>query len=611
MRASRNLGPEPGGHGASTRSWWALGLPLLTTPALTAVIGTATRQLAHLPNGRLLPPGELALQLVLAYLLLAFARRLSLFVASQVTLVAAFHAAQALKVTYMAGPIRPDDLVALPELVRVLHGASLLALAAPVAVLAALVLANLAWRPRAAFLAAVGGSAMVAVMLLHPAWIVRLAEGGRPAVVWNQGATMLAEGPTGYLLGETARNRASRPPLPTRAEVEAVLAQASPPGIPAPSATPRDVVLILLESFWDARQLSAAGLSRDPLSSGFRALWDAAGDSHAMSPEFGGGTANPELELLCGTPTRLVFPGIAFATSVRHALPCLPELLAEAGWTTAAFHPNVPGFWNRAAVYPRLGFQRFHSLRDFTLDDRNGEFLSDASLYRQAWAMSHPRPGAPPELSYILTYTGHWNYPLNPKLRPYVVTATSEVPEVARYASSTLYSSRELVTFIDQVITDDPDALIVALGDHLPVLGKRVGAYRESHLFSEWVAGFTPQQLRTLTSVPLLMIDGRKGPVPLGTVSQFELPSLILERLGLPVPPWMAAMLPPEGWHIRTHPDGMLVLPPGGDPAFCHTREEGPVCEQAFGWLDRARIVARDVVLGREWALASRATMAP
>ena len=223
-------------------------------------------------------------------------------------------------------------------------------------------------------------------------------------------------------------------------------------------------MLILLESFWDARQLTAAGLSGDPLAPEFRALWNAAGDSHAMSPEFGGGTANPELEILCGTPTRLIFPGIAFATSVRRAIPCLPELLVDAGWTAAAFHPNVPGFWNRAATYPRLGFQRFYSLRDFKLDDRNGEFLSDASLYRQAWAKSHPRPDAPPELSYVLTYTGHWNYPLNPALRPYLITSTSSVPEVARYASSTLYSSTELAAFIDQVLADDPNALIVALG---------------------------------------------------------------------------------------------------------------------------------------------------
>ncbi len=606
---------HPSFHDGRSASRWLLAFPLLTTPALTAGIGLAVRLLAHLPHGRLLPPGELVLQLVFAYLLLAFARRLPLFVAAQATLIATVHAAQALRVTFMAGPIRPDDLFALPELVRVLHGTSLIALASPVAVLAVLMLANLGWRPRAAALAVVGGVALVTAMLLRPTWLVSLAEGGRMAVPWNQGANMLAEGPTGYLLGEVARDRVSRPPLPTQAEVEAVLAQVSKPPRSTQLVEPHDVVLILLESFWDAGRLSAAGLSGDPLAPELRALWDAAGDSHAMSPEFGGGTANPELEILCGTPTRLIFPGIAFATSVRHAIPCLPELLAGSGWTTAAFHPNVPSFWNRAAVYPRLGFQRFHSLGDFTLNDLNGEFLSDASLYRQAWAISHPRPGASPELSYVLTYTGHWDYPLNPELRPYLLTSTSVVPEVARYASSTFYSSRELAAFIDRILTDDPNALIVALGDHLPVLGENVEAYRESGLFNDWVPSFTPEQFRTLASVPLLMVDGRNGPVQLGTVSQFELPSLVLERLGLPVPRWMSAMLPPAGWHIRTRPEGMLVLPKDGDAIVCHTRDEGPICAEAFRWLDRARVVARDLVLGKRWSLepapAPRATMAP
>ena len=56
------------------------------------------------------------------------------------------------------------------------------------------------------------------------------------------------------------------------------------------------------------------------------------------------------------------------------------------------------------------------------------------------------------------------------------------------------------------------------------------------------------------------------------------------------------------------------MLPAGGDAAFCHTREEGPVCAEAFRWLDRARVVARDLVLGKRWSLepapAPRATMA-
>ena len=591
------------------RDGWALLLPLLSTPLHTAVLGWAVRHIAGLPHGRLLPPGELAAQLVLAYALLAVARQPFSFVLAQAVLVLYVHAAQALRVVALGGPIRPVDFRALPELLQVLDLRWALTLASPVVLLAALVLSNLAFR-RAAAAAAAGGAALLAgTGLPRPAAVAALADGGAPYAPWSQTDNMLRQGPLGYLLGEIARQRLDRIVPPTLEEVRAALASA--PAFPRPGPArrtlpdpDRPVVLILLESFWDPAELRAAGLSRDPVDPRLRALWEAGGQSSALSPEFGGATANAEMEVLCGIPTRLVFPGVVFASSLANDVPCLPRLLSRDGRRAVAFHPNVRGFWSRGRAYPRLGFSRFFSLSSFVADALNGDFLPDESLYRQAWARARPAGGSAAALTYVLTYTGHWPYPLNARRRSYEISAASEPPVVGRYASSVLHSSRELVAFVERVLDDSPDAFVVALGDHLPVLGESVDVYERSGLFDARVLEFTPPKLRALTSVPLLVIDGRQGPVDVGTISQSEIPALVLERLGLPVPHWMAALLPPPGWHVRTREEGMLVLSPDGGSQVCRAPDEAPACAVAFGWLERARVVSRDLVGGRQHALS-------
>ena len=65
---------------------------------------------------------------------------------------------------------------------------------------------------------------------------------------------------------------------------------------------PRNVHIVLLESFWDPALLKRANYNRDPLAPGFRRLWERADHSQALSPVFGGYTANAEFEILCGFP---------------------------------------------------------------------------------------------------------------------------------------------------------------------------------------------------------------------------------------------------------------------------------------------------------------------
>jgi hypothetical protein len=140
--------------------------------------------------------------------------------------------------------------------------------------------------------------------------------------------------------------------------------------------------------------------------------------------------------------------------------------------------------------------------------------------------------GSPrPVFNYLLTYFGHLPYPLNER-RPDVITAAAGHEVVAAYANTLYYKSRELMAFLRELRAADPDALIVLFGDHLPALTPNFGGYTESGLLAKQRGDFTDPMFRTLVETPLILIDGRRGPVAVGDIPAYRLPALLLDRLG-------------------------------------------------------------------------------
>lgn len=132
---------------------------------------------------------------------------------------------------------------------------------------------------------------------------------------------------------------------------------------PSPAALrlpdPQHVQLFAFIPFWADHGLypsvlEKAHFSRDPLAAELRALWEEAGLSTALSPVFGGYTANAEFEVLCGFP--VLDTGVKFERRLTNDVPCLPRILRDIGFTTVASHPNIAVFWNRVNAYRRVGF---------------------------------------------------------------------------------------------------------------------------------------------------------------------------------------------------------------------------------------------------------------
>ena len=117
-----------------------------------------------------------------------------------------------------------------------------------------------------------------------------------------------------------------------------------------PYLKPRNVHLLILESFLDPRLFRDLKLSRDPVHPDFAALF---GDQLGLSiaPVFGGATSQAEFEVLCGVPALERLSSVEFNTFTGAPARCLPDLLGQLGYRAVASNAYKPNFFNTQSAY--------------------------------------------------------------------------------------------------------------------------------------------------------------------------------------------------------------------------------------------------------------------
>lgn len=589
-----------------------LGMPLL----LANLIYAAGLLIAGLVFDVLLTPLAVLRDLVafniLALLLFACARRSWICLLLLAFLTGVFLVGSAAKIALLGRPIMPDDIHSVSALVRIMGPMGWVIVALPLGVIVLLFVTNLRLNERRAL-------AAFAALCLTPLAVgavapqaLRFADVTLGNAPWDQRENFTERGPTLHMLRETLRAYALIQAPPAESEVVAALdrlqrragsfaADAADPAIqPAafPGKTKRNVHILLLESFWDPTPL--LDVEKPILDPRFYALWNETGRSTALSPTFSGGTANAEFEVLCGFPvdTWAVKYELGF-----NEMPCLPAQMRAAGYRTFASHPNDAGFWNRANAYPRLGFEAFWSKPDFKSDEMIAWMLSDRSLYRQISEKIAAEGGGKPALNFVVTLYGHWTYDMVPE-RPAVVPIDPAQVELGQFATAMYYKSIELMDEIERLRRADPDALIVAFGDHLPNLGYNWGGYKNHGFFKGGWGDFPADMYLKSRETPLLVIDGKNGPLQLGRQPLYRLNELVRARLGLSGPS-IADLVPmPDGMILRPVPDSLLGLDAAGEGFLCKPAERQGDCAAATDWLNDVKLVARDLFDGDAHALA-------
>ena len=557
--------------------------------------------------------GNLGVTLVIV--LLVQSLRKGLILAGVIILM--FQLCNAGKLSILGTPASPDDLLNFQNVFFLTDGWRRVALFTIFSTPLVLAAVFIPWKRISLWLTLVAFTIAGFVINLQsePLRIAMDAQFGNS--VWNQPANYRQRGLALHLAQEVVRTISKVDKPPGRDEVDSALdalvstnlteteQQVLEPAFETATSDgtiepDRNVHVFVLESFFDPLSLGEQWVPEDPIAEDFRELWAQTGNTTAMSPVFGGYTANAEFEVLCGFP--VTRNAVFFEGWLRNTSPCLPSVLTQAGYFTMASHPNVPGFWNRTNAYQLVGLQNYMSKSQFDMTDSVDTLLLDHSMYQQVFDRIEQLDLSGPVFNYMLTYYGHLPFPGNDAYPDQVKPGKDSVL-LNGYLNQMWYKTRDLMKRLAFLREQDPDALIVMFGDHLPFLGPNYGEYTEAWDLPKLRTDFTGDQLQKLTSTPLIVIDGKRGPLDLGSFPLYRLPSLIKSLLGMPEPQLFDATRNPDGVFVRPV-YGMHYAVDGEYAVACtESTVSEPPCSITEPWLDQVKILIGDLFTGEQFSL--------
>jgi len=265
-----------------------------------------------------------------------------------------------------------------------------------------------------------------------------------------------------------ARDHLLAPAAPSAAERErlaawyAVRDRPKPPSPLAGRAAGQSVILVQLEALQaQVIGLEVAGRPVTPHLN--RLLTESLYFPRFYHQTAQGRTADAEYLTLCSQHP--LAEGAVFFRFPRAPVSCLPRLLALAGYRTEAFHAFDRAFWNRATVYPQLGFARFHSRDELPQTEIIGLGLSDRVFF--ATALQRLRALPQPFFAFLVTLSSHHPYP-DAYPPADLSLGALDGTSVGRYLKAMHYLDASLGHFVEGLRAAGllDRAVLIALGDH-------------------------------------------------------------------------------------------------------------------------------------------------
>ncbi len=239
-----------------------------------------------------------------------------------------------------------------------------------------------------------------------------------------------------------------------------------------------NIHILVLESFLDPQLFSKLKFKTPVSPPQFEAVRK---KMHiAQSPVFGGGTAQAEFEVLCGAPAYKRYTSAEFNMFDGTSTPCLPNLLAGAGYRTVATQSFKPDFFNSEKAYRSLGFEEtnFPSIYagsrptylKYDIPDNyifDGDLLSQNLSYVQK-LLAEGRPF----LNYTLGVYGHMPHETDTTRFPPMVDVVGVDKKSQTYLAiqQFYYRAGAVADYLKKLREMDPKGIILVTSDHLPPL---------------------------------------------------------------------------------------------------------------------------------------------
>ena len=284
-----------------------------------------------------------------------------------------------------------------------------------------------------------------------------------------------------------------------------------------------------MESLFDPSKLTNLKFNKSPIHPSLNKYLNNGEYLYTESSVYGGSTAQSEFEVLCGAPALAKVGTIEFNSLRGEKTYSLCKILGENGFESFCSCTTVPGIYNSDRAYASLQFDHVlykgeeNSYLISPPDDES--WFYDGALFKQNLEFLDTKPaGNKPYLNYIMSIYGHTPHGRDKKLRPDVLFPThadsgdSASDMITDACNQCYYRTHELSLFLDKMMEQDPDSIIILFSDHMPPIDNGSLEYFGSK-DGNW------------KKVPYLMFD-RGELVTAPADSLYDLHYLVLHSLG-------------------------------------------------------------------------------
>ncbi|WP_082063315.1 LTA synthase family protein [Paenibacillus sp. IHBB 10380] len=221
--------------------------------------------------------------------------------------------------------------------------------------------------------------------------------------------------------------------------------------------------------------------------------------------------------------------GSVFVRYPDHKYDILPAILQEKGYATNAFHAYDSSFWNRYTMYKAMGYDRFYSKKDFTMDESLGWSLGDKSFFKQS--LDDMQEIKQPFYSFLITLSSH---------HPYVIPKGKQELDVGEFTGNIFGDYLQSIHYVDSALGQFVEQMKdQGLWDNtiLYVYGDHDNSIKEKEYYEQFLGrGLNDLDMRQIMNqVPLLvhLPDGSEAGTYPDVAGQLDMMPSILHLLGI------------------------------------------------------------------------------
>lgn len=299
-----------------------------------------------------------------------------------------------------------------------------------------------------------------------------------------------------------------------------------------------NIIIIMNEAFWDPSVMEGVKFNKKPTED-IDKLKRNSIYGYLESPEFGGGTANVEFELLTGHSMHFYKPGfMVYPNEIKKPIMTLPSILKSQGYKTKAIHTYKGWYWNRKEVYKHFGFDEFISEEYLVNPNRKGFYVSDD--YVTDIIINELESANDPSFIFAVTMQNHGpyndtRYQDSEQEIEILNDLDSESLQILETYSQGIYDAGKALDKLVRYCEDlDRPTLVLFFGDHLPMLGSNLKVYKEF----DFIKGNTDNSDKfKLASTPFVLWSSYdKSSKNIGTLNMSFMAPYLLKHAGLDMP---------------------------------------------------------------------------